>query len=164
MTFAVNHLAHFLLTNLLMDALRNGTPARVVTVSSVAHTRGSIDLQNLNTKQAYSPYGAYAASKLANVLFSNALAGRTKSDGITSNALHPGVIATKLLKAGFNMAGASVRQGAETSVYLATSPEVAALTGKYFADCKESSSSALSRDRALQDELWSESLRLTGLS
>lgn len=163
MTFAVNHLAHFLLTNLLMDVLQPASPARVVTVSSVAHVRGSLDLGTVHAKQGFSPYGAYATSKLANVLFSNALANRTHGEGIASNALHPGVISTKLLRAGFNMPGESVQRGASTSVFLATTPEMAGVSGKYFADSKQVQSSILSRDRALQDALWSESLRWTGL-
>ena len=163
MTFAVNHLAHFLLTNLLLDVLRAGSPARVVTVSSVAHTRGALDLRDVNAKPGFSPYGAYAASKLANVLFSNALARRTKGDGITSNALHPGVITTKLLKAGFNMTGASVQQGAATSVFLASSPQVEGVTGRYFVDKRETASSPLSHNERLQEELWLESARITGL-
>lgn len=163
LTFAVNHLAHFLLTNLLLDQLRAAGTARVIHVSSVAHMRGTFDLDTINDASAFSPYRSYAASKLANVLFSNALARRTYTDGITSNALHPGVITTKLLKAGFNMSGTSVVRGAETSVFLATSPLVNGITGRYFADAREASPSALSRDEAFQERLWKRSVAWTGL-
>ncbi len=161
MTFAVNHLSHFLLTDLVLDSLRSGAPSRIVTVSSVAHTRGAFDLATINDADAFTPYHAYAASKLANVLFSNALARRIERDGITSNVLHPGVITTKLLRAGFSMSGASVQRGAETSVFLVTSPLVEGLTGRYFADAKETSPSVLSRDEAFQKALWEQSVRWT---
>lgn len=163
MTFAVNHLAHFLLTNLLVDLLRASGSARVVHVSSVAHTRGAFDLSSINEPSSFSPYRSYAASKLANVLFSNALARRLEKDGIASNALHPGVITTKLLKAGFNMSGSSVGRGAETSVFLATSPLVEGITGRYFTDAREALPSSLSRDEALQGRLWERSAAWTDL-
>lgn len=163
MTFAVNHLAHFLLTNLLLDPLRASGHARVVHVSSVAHTRGAFELDSVNDPSAFSPYRSYAASKLANVMFSAGLARRVEKDGITSNSLHPGVITTKLLRAGFNMSGASVARGSETSVFLATSPLVEGTTGRYFADAREASPSALSRDEALQERLWERSAAWTGL-
>lgn len=162
MTFAVNHLAHFLLTNLLLDALRASGQARVIHVSSVAHTRGAFDVDTINEASSFSPYRAYAASKLANVLFSNALARRLRNDGVTSNALHPGVITTKLLRAGFSMSGASVQRGAETSVFLATSPLVEGITGRYFVDAREASPSSLSLDEAFQDRLWERSVIWTG--
>ncbi len=163
MTFAVNHLAHFLLTNLLLEPLRKAGRARVVHVSSVAHTRGAFELDTINEPSTFSPYRAYAASKLANVLFSNALARRLRADGVTSNALHPGVITTKLLKAGFNMSGASVQRGSETSVFLAVSPLVEGITGRYFSDAREASPSSLSNDEAFQLGLWERSVTWTGL-
>jgi NAD(P)-dependent dehydrogenase (short-subunit alcohol dehydrogenase family) len=163
MTFAVNHLAHFLLTNLLLDRLRAASSARVIHVSSVAHTRGAFDLDTINDSAVFSPYRSYAASKLANVLFSNALARRTQKEGIASNSLHPGVITTKLLKAGFNMSGASVARGAETTIFLATSPLVEGVTGRYFADAREAAPSSLSRDEKLQERLWERSAAWTGL-
>lgn len=162
MTFAVNHLAHFLLTDLLMDQLRAAAPARVITVSSVAHTRGVFDPATVNEPSSFSPYRAYASSKLANVLFSHALARRTASDRVTSNALHPGVVSTKLLRAGFNMSGVSVQQGARTMVFLAVAAEVDGMTGRYFVDERETVSSPLSRDRTLQEILWKESAQWTG--
>jgi NAD(P)-dependent dehydrogenase (short-subunit alcohol dehydrogenase family) len=163
MTFAVNHLAHFLLTNLLLDQLRASGRARVVHVSSVAHTRGAFDLDTINEPSSFSPYRSYAASKLANVLFSNALARRVQNDGIVSNSLHPGVVTTKLLKAGFNMSGASVARGAETSVFLAVSPLVDGVTGRYFADSREAAPSPLSRDETFQERLWDRSAVWTGM-
>lgn len=163
LSLAVNHLAPFLLTNLLLEQLQASAPARVITVSSVAHNRGRMDFENLNSEKSFGGYAAYAMSKLANVLFAYELAERVKAAGVTSNALHPGVITTKLLAQGFNTTGESLAQGAATSVYLATSPEVEGVTGQYFDKCRAVASSPLSHDRALQQRLWRESERLTGL-
>lgn len=163
LTMAVNHLAPYLLTRLLLPALKLSAPARIVHVSSTVHMRGRIDFDDLNSERAYSGYGAYAASKLANVLFSNALARRLAPAGVTSNALHPGVITTKLLASGFNMAGAETARGAQTSVYLASAPEVAGLTGRYFDDKREKLASEAARDEALQERLWRVSAERVGL-
>ena len=155
MTFAVNHLAPFLLTNLLLDLLRRNTPARIVNVSSVAHMRARPDLDDLRADRRFDDYNAYAVSKLANVLFTYELAERLRGTGVTANVLHPGVIPTKLLRTGFGgMSGLTLREGAATSVYLAASPEVEGVSGRYFTACREASSSALSRDPELRRELW----------
>lgn len=164
LTWAVNHLAHFLLTNLLLEPLLAGAPSRVITVSSAAHARGRIDFDDLNFERSFNGYGAYAASKLANVLFAFALAERWQADGITSNALHPGVIATKLLAAGFKSTGGSLSEGAATSVYLASSPEVETITGEYFDHKRVAAPSAAARDRDLQRRLWEVSARQVGLA
>ena len=125
LTFAVNHLAPFLLTALLLDHLTASSPARVVTVASVAHGQGRLDFDDLQSRRDYSGYAAYAASKLANVLFARALARRLEGTAVTSNALHPGVVTTKLLEAGFGMTGITPEQGAATSIWAATAPELA---------------------------------------
>jgi NAD(P)-dependent dehydrogenase (short-subunit alcohol dehydrogenase family) len=152
MTLAVNHLAHFLLTNLLLPLLKKSSEPRVVNVSSMVHTSGRIDFNNMNGEIKFDAYHAYANSKLANMLFANELARR--EHWLESNSLHPGVIGTKLLHAAFNMPGESVARGAQTSVYLATSPEVAKVTGKYFNDCETSAAAPLALDQQLARQLW----------
>jgi NAD(P)-dependent dehydrogenase (short-subunit alcohol dehydrogenase family) len=163
LTFAVNHLAHFLLTNLLLDTLKRSAPARIVVVASQVHRSGRLDFSDLHLARRYDGYTAYANSKLANVLFTYALAERLKGTGVTVNALHPGVIGTKLLHVGWGLGGAGVDAGAQTSVYLAASPKVADVTGKYFEDKREQASSRASHDEQLQAELWRVSDQLTGL-
>jgi NAD(P)-dependent dehydrogenase (short-subunit alcohol dehydrogenase family) len=167
LTFAVNHLAPFALTQALLPLLKaSATPtraARVVTVSSIAHQRGRLRMDDLQLEQgAYDGYQAYAASKLANVLFSNALARRVDPAQVTSNSLHPGVITTKLLKAGFNMTGASLEEGAATSVFLAAAQEVSKVTGAYFVASRAVEPSRLALEVAAQDQLWDASARLVG--
>ncbi len=152
MTLAVNHLAHFLLTNLLLPLLKRSESPRVVTVSSMVHSGGRISFDDMNCERNFNGYHAYSNSKLANALFANELARR--ESWLTSNSLHPGVIGTKLLHAAFSMPGAPVVSGARTSVYLATSPEVASVTGKYFDDCTEVAAAAQALDRQLAQQLW----------
>ncbi|MFP4637517.1 MAG: SDR family oxidoreductase [Spirochaetaceae bacterium] len=162
LTFAVNHLAHFLLTNLLLGTLRRNTPSRIINVSSMVHASGEIRFEDLQMRRGFSGYRAYAQSKLANVLFTYELARRLEGSGVTANALHPGVIGTKLLHVGFS-GGAPVEKGAETPVYLATSAEVAGTTGTYFTDGKPVRSSSLSYDERLSERLWDVSAELVGL-
>lgn len=152
MTLAVNHLAHFLLTNLLLPLLRRSAAPRVVTVGSMVHTSGRIVFDDMNSEQGYNDYHAYANSKLANVLFASELARR--EPWLTSNSLHPGVIGTKLLHAGFDMAGDTVAAGARTSVYLATAPEVANVTGRYFDNCTAVAPAPQAQDWQLAQRLW----------
>ncbi|GAB4492571.1 MAG: SDR family oxidoreductase [Anaerolineales bacterium] len=152
MTLAVNHLAPFLLTWELLPLLEESA-ARVVTVSSVAHRRGQIDFDDLNAEKSFDGYRAYAQSKLANILFANELAAITAGK-MTSNSLHPGVITTKLLKAGFDTTGADPASGAATSVYLATSPEVEKISGKYFSDSRLAPLAPQALDLAAQKKLW----------
>jgi NAD(P)-dependent dehydrogenase (short-subunit alcohol dehydrogenase family) len=154
LTFAVNHLAHFLLTRELLDLLAEAAArrggARVVTVSSELHARGRIDFDDLQGERRYGGTAAYANSKLANVLFARGLARRTAARGVTSNALHPGVIRTKLLRDGFGSnGGATVERGAATSVHLALHPAVAAVTGAYFVDSRETPPAAAALDDAV---------------
>jgi retinol dehydrogenase 14 len=162
-TYAVNHLAPFLLTNLLLDLLKKSAPSRIITVSSVAHTRGRIDFENLQSEKTFGGYYAYALTKLANVLFTYQLARRLEGTGVTANCLHPGVVGTKLLRAGFNMPGASTEDAAEVLLHLAASPEVEHVTGKYFQNRISISSSPVTYDEALQRELWKVSQKQTGL-
>jgi NAD(P)-dependent dehydrogenase (short-subunit alcohol dehydrogenase family) len=164
MTFAVNHLAPFLLTNLLLGLLRNSSPARVITVASVAHMRGKMDFENLQGERAFGGYNAYALSKLANILFTYELARRIEGTGVTANCLHPGVIDTKLLRTGFSFAGVHPADGASTIVYLATSVAVGKTSGKYFENKREVSSSPASHNTDFQKKLWAISETLTGLS
>ena len=152
MTLAVNHLAHFLLTALLLPLLKKSADPRVVTVSSIVHTSGRIDFINLNSEQRFNGYHAYCNSKLANALFAVALAMR--EPWLTSNYLHPGVINTKLLHAAFDMTGSSVNSGATTSVYLAISPEAKGISGKYFDHCKITPPFAAVDDTRLAQQLW----------
>jgi NAD(P)-dependent dehydrogenase (short-subunit alcohol dehydrogenase family) len=162
-TFAVNHLAPFLLTHLLLPLLRASENGRIVSVSSIAHSRGALDFADLRLDRYFHGYAAYASSKLANVLFAYEMARRLRGTAITSNALHPGVIGTKLLRSGFGMGGGTVSQGAATSVLLATDPALASVSGKYFSDEREVSSSALSQDRGLQRRLYEVSAELVGI-
>lgn len=153
-TWQVNHLSMMLLTEQLLLTMKDAVPARIVNVSSIAHTRGRIDFNNLNGEREYDAYGAYAQSKLANVLFTYELAAKLHGSGITVNCLHPGVIGTKLLREGFGIDGASVEEGAATSVYLASADEVADVSGKYFVRKKITPSSAASYDLELMRRLW----------
>ena len=152
-TFAVNHLAPFLLSGLLLDLLKQSVPARIVTVSSMAHA-SAIDIENVSKPKSYSGYEAYSVSKLANILFSFRLAQKLSGSGITVNCLHPGVISTKLLHAGWGMGGASVKEGAKTSVYLVSSPEAEQITGHYFSDCHTANPAQIAHDKTAQEQLW----------
>jgi NAD(P)-dependent dehydrogenase (short-subunit alcohol dehydrogenase family) len=153
LNFAVNHLAPLLLSLRLRTTLAANAPSRLIFVSSMVHETATIDLNDLESVRSYDGMAAYSASKLANVYTTRILADRYRSEGITVNALHPGVIDTKLLHVYFS-GGSSVDRGAETSVYLATSPEVADTTGRYF------SRSAEAATPALADERRSEALEL----
>lgn len=163
-TFAINHLAPFLLTHLLLPSLRNAPSGRVIAVSSIAHSRGRIDFADLRYDRHYHGYSAYASSKLANVLFAYEMARRLQGSRITSNALHPGVIGTKLLRSGFGAGGAPIEQGALTSVRLASDPALAGVTGKYFADGREMPSAPITHDRVLAKRLYEESAKLVGIA
>jgi NAD(P)-dependent dehydrogenase (short-subunit alcohol dehydrogenase family) len=163
-TFAVNHLAPFLLTNLLLELLKQSDSSRIINVSSIAHTRAQLDFENLNGEKSFDAYNAYAVSKLANVLFTYKLADQLKNVGISVNALHPGVISTKLLRAGFNIQGASLKEGASTSVYLASSHKVQNITGKYFVKMVETPSSDDSYNKEYQKKMWDLSSQMVGLN
>ena len=166
LTMAVNHFAPFLLTHLLLAGSAGENLRRIVNVSSVAHTRGRIDFTNLRGIDGpFDHYGAYVASKLANVLFTVELARRLAPRGITVNALHPGVVSTKLLTEGFQMRGAdSVQTAAATSVMLAIDPTVEGVSGRYFANRKEATMNAIANDAALGRRFYEESAALVGVT
>jgi len=170
MQFAVNHLAYFLLTNLLLDKLKASAPARIVVVASQVHASGVIDFDDLQARRNYRPSQVYANTKLANVLFTYELARRLKGSGVIANCLHPGVVATNLLNdymgvpQGRRDRGIETSKGAQTSLYLATSPEVAGVSGRYFVNREAASSSAVSYDKELAQRLWQVSAELTGLN
>ena len=164
-TFALNHLAPFLLTKLLLDRLKQSSPARVVTVSSNAQRIGRIDFDDLQGETSYSGSRAYDQSKLANLLFSYELARRLQGDGVTANALHPGVVSTsfgaedpgwiqRLVVPFFRPLMKTPAQGAATSIHLASSPELENVTGLYFVNSKPKNSSERSHDLSAATRLW----------
>ncbi len=164
LTFAVNHLAPFLLTHLLLPQLQAAAAGRIVVVSSVAHLRGRLGPRP-HLLAGFDAYGAYACSKLANVVFTVELAQRLAgSPSCTVNALHPGVVSTKLLREGFGFSGPdSLEEGAATSVYLATSPEVAQVSGGYFARSRPAPMNPDALEPAVRAQLWDLSAALTGV-
>lgn len=157
-TMAVNHFAPFLLTQVLLDLVKASPQGRIITVSSMAHQSGRLDLADLTFARHFDGYAAYAASKLANILFTQALARHLAGTAVTANSLHPGVIDTKLLRSGFSMGGAPVAEGARTSVYLATAAAVSTITGQYFVDAQPTTPSAAARDERLAEALWQASV------
>jgi NAD(P)-dependent dehydrogenase (short-subunit alcohol dehydrogenase family) len=161
-TFAVNHLAPFLLSNLLLDVLMRSAPARIITVSSSAHASARSDLDNLNAEKKFHGWGAYCVSKLGNLLFAFALARQLKGTSVKSNALHPGTINTKMLQKAWGMLGRPVEAGAATPVYLASAPEVADITGEYFVNQELARPSEQARDQALQEKFWEISAEMVG--
>jgi retinol dehydrogenase 14 len=165
MTFAVNHLGYFLLTNLLLELLRSSDKARVVNVAADAHAWvKQFDFDNLQGEKNYSQWQVYALSKLCNILFTYELARRLQNTAVTVNCLHPGLVATNFLEnAGWKVRTLSkvvkyfllgAEKGSSTSVYLATSPKVEGITGQYFENCKPVRTSALSYDESLAKRLW----------
>jgi NAD(P)-dependent dehydrogenase (short-subunit alcohol dehydrogenase family) len=162
-TFAVNHLAPFLLTHLLLPLLKTAAPARVITVSSVAHGSARVDLDNLNAEKRFHGWGAYCLSKLGNLLFTFKLARRLEGSGVTANALHPGTVNTKMLEK-LGMRGKPVGEGAATSVFLASSPDVAGVTGKYFSQQRIAKPSEAALDRELQQTFWNRSAEMVNLA
>lgn len=173
-TFALNHLAYFVLTNLLLARLKASAPARVVNVASEAHRGATLDFADLQTARGYSGWFAYRRSKLSNILFTRALARRLAETGVTANALHPGFVATDfgnnnggIFRAGLGLAkrimAIAPEEGAKTPVYLASAPEVAALSGFYFDKCAIREPSAAAQDDRSAEALWQESARLAGV-
>ncbi len=173
MTFALNHLGYFLLTNMLLDTLKVSAPSRIINVSALLHERAKINFDDLQNQKMYIGVQAYPQSKLCNLLFTYELARRLEGTGVTVNALHPGVVATnlgvnnnrigRLLRRLINLALISPEEGAQTIIYLATAPNVEAVTGQYFVKQKAVSSSEASYDRAAAKRLWRVSAELTGL-
>ena len=173
MTFLVNHLAPFLLTNLLLDMIMVSPSARIINVSSDAHQYGSIDFDDLEYKRRYFGMKAYARSKLANILSTYELARRLEGSTVTVNALHPGHIATDIWRTNFSVIGPLLKwiigffaitpeEGAKTSIYLASSTEVESVTGRFFIGREVVKSSPMSYDQNLAHQLWLVSERLTG--
>jgi NAD(P)-dependent dehydrogenase (short-subunit alcohol dehydrogenase family) len=173
-TFAVNHLAYFLLTKLLLDVLKASAPSRIVNVSSGDHNNGAIDFDDLQGEKGYKGAKAYSQSKLADVLFTYELGRRLEGTGITANCLHPGAgVRTNFGSGVFGVFGLIVRalrpfmispeKGAETSIYLASSPEVEGLSGRYFVKKAEARSSDVSYDESRARRLWEVSAELTNL-
>ena len=163
-TFAVNHLAPFLLTYELLPLLQKSESARIINVSSMVHQSASLDFENLQGEKSYGGYSAYALSKLGNLFFTYELAERLSGKNITVNALHPGVINTKLLRESFGGGGSDPQKGAETIVYLAISDEVKKVSGKYFISKEERKSSSDSLDENLRKKFWKISEELTGIN
>ncbi len=167
LTFAVNHLAGFLLTELLAERLiasatQDGAPSRVINVSSIAHTRGRIHTDDLTLSKAWTGYAAYAQSKLAQVMHAMSLGERHDATKLIAYSLHPGVIGTKLLRQGFGpVAGGSVESGAKTSIRLAGATSVDDPSGSYFSDGSATPPSTAARDARTRDALWEASLRVT---
>jgi NAD(P)-dependent dehydrogenase (short-subunit alcohol dehydrogenase family) len=174
MTLAVNHLSYFMLTQLLLDTLIASAPARIVNVSSLFQWLSVLNFDDLQGRHGlFMGLNAYNQSKLANVLFTYELARRLEGSGVTANVLHPGAVRTRLfarnplfrwiLNPFFYLIAVSVKDGAQTSVYLASSPEVAGVSGKYFVWCKPSVSAPASYDQAAQRHLWQVSAEMTGI-
>ena len=172
MTFAVNYLAPFLLTNLLLDVLKASAPARIVNVSSATQASGYIQMDDLQAEKHYR--SAYGQSKLAEVLFTYELARRLQGTGVTANCLHPGFVATNFGQSStapvihtavkfISRFGISPEEGAKTSIYLASSPDVEGVTGKYFVKSIPKRSASISYDESLQRQLWQQSTKLVNL-
>ena len=171
MTLAVNYLAPFLLTHLLLDVLTASAPARIVNVSSASHKSGYIQMDDLQGEKHNRSMRAYPQSKLAIVLFTYELARRLQGTGVTANCLDPGFVATNIGQTGASLPvrllikligsfGTSPEKGAKTSIYLASSPEVEGVTGKYFVKSLPKRSAAISYDESLQRKLWEQSAKL----
>jgi NAD(P)-dependent dehydrogenase (short-subunit alcohol dehydrogenase family) len=178
-TFALNHLSYFTVTNALMPALRAAPRARIVSVASAAHRQARLDFDDLQSRRGYVHMRVYGTSKLMNILFTRALArrltaGATAGKGaITANCLHPGFVATNfadnnggflkaLVGVGKTLFAINEERGADTSVFLATDPTVAEVTGEYFAKCRPAGRTSAARDDAAADRLWAESERIVG--
>ncbi|XP_037077462.1 retinol dehydrogenase 12-like [Pollicipes pollicipes] len=166
-----NHLGHFLLTHLLLDQLRAAAPARVINLSSLAHTKGQMYFDDLMLTKDYGDWKAYCQSKLANVLFTRELARRLVGSGVTTYAVHPGVVRTELWRhQGSCMRGLirpalrTPEQGAQTTLYCALAPELDTVSGRYYADCKETTPSRRARSDEDAARLWAVSEQLVGLS
>jgi len=173
-TFALNHMSYFVLTAGLLDRLLSAAPARIVNTASNAHRQGHLDFGDLQSARRYRAFTAYGTSKLCNILFTRELARRLADRGVTVNSFTPGFVATRfgdqaggLYAAGVRLAklfAATPEKGAETLVYLATSPEVANVSGQFFQNCRAGTLSAEAQDDAVAQRLWRESERIAGVS
>ncbi|XP_008822417.1 retinol dehydrogenase 14 [Nannospalax galili] len=176
MQFGVNHLGHFLLTNLLLGLLKSSAPSRIVVVSSKLYKYGDINFEDLNSEQSYNKSFCYSRSKLANILFSRELARRLEGTNVTVNVLHPGIVRTNLgrhihipllVRPLFNLVSwaffKTPLEGAQTSIYLASSPEVEGVSGRYFGDCKEEELLPKAMDESVARKLWDISEVMVGM-
>jgi NAD(P)-dependent dehydrogenase (short-subunit alcohol dehydrogenase family) len=172
MTFALNHMAYFVVTNLLLGKLKPG--ARIVTVASNAHRGAKLDFDDLQSRRSYTGFPVYSRSKLCNILFNRELARHLSGSGVTANALHPGFVATRfgndsgglvraVLKVAKPIGAISPEEGAKTIIYLASSPDVAAISGEYFYECKIATPTAEARNDADARRLWEMSQQIAGL-
>jgi NAD(P)-dependent dehydrogenase (short-subunit alcohol dehydrogenase family) len=174
-TFALNHMGYFLLTNLLLERLKASPAGRVVSVASEAHRGATLDFADLTGRHGAKGWPAYRQSKLANILFTTELARRFAGTKVTANCLHPGFVASRFGESGNSwamrlaiglgkrVAAITPREGAETIVFLAASPDVATVSGRYFAKCRTVDPSVAARDAAAARRLWEESARIAGL-
>ena len=174
LTFATNHMSYFLLTHGLRERLLASPPARVVNTSSAAHRRADLDFDDLQSTRDYRGFMAYSRSKLCNILYTRELARRSAGTGVTANCLHPGFVATRfgdasgglfsyVVRASKKVFAISVEKGAETLVCLASSPEVATISGGYFYQCQLATPTRAAQDDAAARRLWTETARLAGL-
>jgi NAD(P)-dependent dehydrogenase (short-subunit alcohol dehydrogenase family) len=175
LTFATNHMSYFLLTHGLRERLLASAPARVVNTSSAAHRRAALDFDDLQSARDYRGFTAYSRSKLCNILYTRELARRSAGTGVTATCLHPGFVATRfgdasgglfsyVVRASKQVFAISSEKGAETLVYLASSPEVATISGGYFYQCQLATPTRAAQDDAAARRLWAETARLAGLS
>jgi NAD(P)-dependent dehydrogenase (short-subunit alcohol dehydrogenase family) len=172
-TLAINHLAPFLLTNLLLDRLKESAPSRVITVSSEAQRWGNMDFDDMQSRRKYRGFPVYGMTKLANIMFTYELAERLKGTHVTANCVHPGPVSTNFGKNNggpmtlfFRVAKPLMRtpgQGADTLIWLASSPEVEGVSGRYFSDRREIGAKEIAHDPAARRRLWEISEELTGL-
>ncbi|XP_032359678.1 retinol dehydrogenase 12, like isoform X1 [Etheostoma spectabile] len=173
MQIGVNHFGHFLLTYLLLDLIKKSAPARIVTVSSMAHSWGSINLEDINSEKSYDKRAAYAQSKLANILFTRSLAKKLEGTGVMTYSLHPGVVQTDLWR---HLSGPqqivmkmvspftkNSSQGAQTSIYCAVEPSLATESGGYYSDCAPANCSAAGKDDDVAQKLWDLSCRMLSI-
>jgi NAD(P)-dependent dehydrogenase (short-subunit alcohol dehydrogenase family) len=173
-TFALNHMNYFVLTHCLRENLSAAAPSRIVNTASNAHLRATLDFGDLQTKNGYLPTLAYARSKLCNILFTRELARRLAGAGVTANCLHPGFVATNFGQRDAGLFGWGLRlamlfaarpePGADTIVHLASSPEVASVTGRYFYNSREIAPSTAAQDDAVAERLWRESEKIAGFA
>ncbi|XP_078001174.1 retinol dehydrogenase 13-like [Glandiceps talaboti] len=178
MQFGVNHLGHFLLTNLLLDVLKESAPSRVVTVSSTAHVKGEIQFDDINADKHYNSAEAYADSKLANILFTHELSKRLQGSGVTANAVNPGIVKTqigrhtKMQQSAFSMSVLgplfwlfvrTPEEGAQSSIYCAVAEDLQSVSGKYFFNCKEAECTPQAKDDDVAKKLWEVSAQMVGL-
>ncbi|KAF4088074.1 hypothetical protein AMELA_G00078590 [Ameiurus melas] len=174
MQIGVNHMGHFLLTFLLIDLLKRSAPARIVTVSSMAHKWGTINLDDINSEKSYDKSKAYSQSKLANVLFTRCLAKKLQGTGVTTYVLHPGVVQTELWRHMNRPQQAAIWlikpftktsvQGAQTTIYCAVAPELETKSGNYYSDCAPANCSSAAMDDEMAQRLWDLSCQMLSIT